>query len=88
MSDLQHAAPAGQTPSTINAMLQQLAANVRRLREELGLTIEDVAPVLELHPREYERLERGEHDPVDLALLARLGRALGVDPGELLVAAP
>jgi transcriptional regulator with XRE-family HTH domain len=62
---------------------QKLAANVRLLREEAGLTLEEVAHEAGLHWRHWQKVEAGEVN-VTLASLVRLAGALHVAVTRLL----
>lgn len=62
---------------------QQFGANLSRLREQAGITQEELAFRASLHRTEVGLLERGERIPkIDTA--AKLAGALGVTPAELL----
>jgi predicted transcriptional regulator len=52
-----------------------LAANLRRLREDAGLSQEALAHAADLHPNAIGLLERGQRDP-QLSTLLALVRAL------------
>ncbi len=56
-----------------------VGANVRRLRNERGLSQEALADEADLTPRHLGRIERGEGNPT-VAMLGRLARVLGVHP--------
>jgi transcriptional regulator with XRE-family HTH domain len=58
------------------------AANIRRLREDAGLTQEALAEAADLHMTDIARFETARREPGAL-IVARLARGLGVDPGEL-----
>jgi transcriptional regulator with XRE-family HTH domain len=61
----------------------QVGANVRRRRLELGLSQEDLAAAAGVHPTMIGRLERGEREP-RLHTIVAVGRALAVRPSDLL----
>jgi transcriptional regulator with XRE-family HTH domain len=61
----------------------QLAANIRRLRREAGLTQERLADLAGTHPGEISRLERAVRDP-QFSTLIRVARGLDVPPRALL----
>jgi len=63
--------------------LKLLGGNVRKRRQGLGLSQEDLADRAGLHRTYLGGIERGERN-VGLLNLVRLARALGVDPAELL----
>lgn len=62
---------------------EQLAANLRRLREAAGLTQQALSDRTGLHFTEISRLERGLRDP-RLSTLVRVARGLDVVPADLL----
>jgi transcriptional regulator with XRE-family HTH domain len=61
---------------------QKLAANVRRLREDAKLTLEEAAHRAGLHWRHWQKVEAGEVN-LTLATLVRLSGALDVEPARL-----
>ena len=61
----------------------RFAANLRRRREQAGLSQEALGFASKLHRTEVSLLERGERDP-RLSTVVRLARGLGVSVGELL----
>lgn len=63
--------------------LAQLAANVKRIRAERGLTQEEVANRGELSISDVGRVERGQRDP-GIGVLARIAYGLAVLPADLL----
>jgi transcriptional regulator with XRE-family HTH domain len=65
---------------------QKLAANARQLREEGGLTLEEVANRAGIHWRHWQKIESGEVN-LTLASLARVADALQVEPARLLSSA-
>ena len=62
---------------------KQLAASVRRIRQEKKLTLEDVSHRAQMHWRHWQKVEAGEVNAT-LRTLARLSAALGVEAGRLL----
>lgn len=64
-------------------MRGRFARNVRRLRIDAELTLEEAAHRADLHWRHWQKLEAGEVSPT-LRTLARLSEALRIDPRELL----
>jgi transcriptional regulator with XRE-family HTH domain len=60
----------------------QFGANLSRLREQSGVTQEELAFRASLHRTEIGLLERGGRIP-RIDTLAKLAGALGVEPGEL-----
>jgi transcriptional regulator with XRE-family HTH domain len=63
---------------------QSLAANVRRRRERLGISQEDLADRAQLDTRFVRRVEASRGIDVRISTLAKLARALGCTPGALL----
>jgi HTH-type transcriptional regulator, competence development regulator len=59
-----------------------LAANIRRCRQQSGLSQEDVAQACRCHRTEISLLERGGRDP-RLSTLLRVARALRVPVARL-----
>jgi transcriptional regulator with XRE-family HTH domain len=57
---------------------------IRQLREERGLTQEQVAALLDLHLTNYNKLENGKTD-LGVRRMKELARIFGVDPIEILV---
>lgn len=60
---------------------QQLGANLKRLREEAGLSQEALMWLSDVHRTQISKYERGETEP-QAAVLARLSRSLGVSAEE------
>ena len=63
--------------------LQAIGKNVRRLREALGISQEELADRAGLHRTYIGGIERGERN-LGLINLVKLAHALGVKPSELL----
>lgn len=63
---------------------QVVGRNVRRIREELGLSQEQLAFETELHRTYISGVERGVRNPTVL-VIDRLAEALRVSPHELLL---
>jgi transcriptional regulator with XRE-family HTH domain len=61
-----------------------IAANVRRLRAEKGLSQDQVADAAGLQTASYSRVERGESDDVLLSTLQKIAGGLDVSVLELL----
>lgn len=59
------------------------AANVRRLREEQGLTQRQLAEKCGFHPTAVTRLEKGRQAPT-LVTVDLIAAALGTDPATLI----
>ncbi len=64
------------------SVAKQFGANLSRLREQAGITQEDLAFRASLHRTEIGLLERGGRIP-RIDTLAKLAGALGVEPGAL-----
>lgn len=60
-----------------------LGENLRRARQRLGITQEEVSRRSGVHPTEVSRIELGKRDP-RVSTLRRLATAVEVSPGELL----
>lgn len=63
--------------------MTHLGKNLRRLREQCGMTQEDVALNSGVHATEVSRIERGKRDP-RVSTVEKLATALDVPPDELL----
>ena len=62
---------------------EQIAENIRKVREKKGLTQEEHAKKAGLNSNYYARVERGEAKPSGVTLM-KIKRALGVEYSELL----
>lgn len=60
-----------------------IGENLRRRREELGLTLEDVAERLGVHRSTVLRYERGETQRLSIETIERLARILSTTPAAL-----
>jgi len=69
------------------AYLQGLAANVKRLRQERGLSQTDLYFKADVHRTELGKIEAGETEP-RLMILHVLAHALGVTVDELIAGLP
>ena len=58
------------------------AANVRRLREQRGMTQEQLADASELHLNHVCKIENRQREP-KVETIAKLARGLGVESGPL-----
>lgn len=67
--------------------LQIFASNLRRLRDEAGLTQEALADQSGIDFASVGRIERGERDP-GVRTISRLAAGLGVEPADLMHAVP
>jgi len=63
---------------------QALAANVRRLRHQLGIGQEELAHRAKVHRTYMGSIERSEQN-ISIDNLEKIAKALGVDPHQLLV---
>jgi transcriptional regulator with XRE-family HTH domain len=63
--------------------LARLAANIKMLRDEKGMTQEDLADAAHLHRTAVSLIERREREP-RLTTIVVLARALGTTPSRLL----
>jgi transcriptional regulator with XRE-family HTH domain len=59
-----------------------VARNIRRLREERGLTQEELAARIRINRNYVGMIEREENSPT-VAMLERIARALGIEPARL-----
>lgn len=71
---------------TYRRLLINLAANIQRLRDELGLTQEEAAHRCSMPTRQWQVVESGEANAT-LITVARLCDGLGVSIGELFATA-
>lgn len=69
-------------PARSNNPAAAFAANVKRLREKRGLTMEEAAWSVKMHHTAWGRIESGERKPT-LETVFKLARALEVPPAEL-----
>jgi transcriptional regulator with XRE-family HTH domain len=69
------------TPASTIAFRDLLGTNLRRLREEAGLSQEDLMHLADVHRTQISKYERGEVEP-QAEVLARLSRALRVSAEE------
>jgi transcriptional regulator with XRE-family HTH domain len=60
---------------------------LRKMREDSGLTLAQLAQMSGLHPQTLVKFERGEREPQWSSVIA-LARALGVGPEEFLPPEP
>ena len=67
----------------MSTMSMRLGRRIRAARDERGLTQEAVAGKVGISRGYLARVETGRHEP-SLSMLAKLAKALGVKPGELL----
>lgn len=63
--------------------LALVAVNLRRIRDEKGMTQDALAQAASMDPSEIRRIESASRDP-GVRVLARLARGLGVPAAELL----
>lgn len=61
-----------------------IGANIRRIRKEQGLTIEDLAFYAETTSSHLGRIERGKTNPT-VKTLQRIAKALGVETADFFV---
>jgi transcriptional regulator with XRE-family HTH domain len=60
-----------------------LGENLRRARQHLGMTQEEVGHRSGVHPTEVSRIEAGKRDP-RVSTVERLAKAVGISPSDLL----
>jgi transcriptional regulator with XRE-family HTH domain len=66
---------------------EHFGRNLRRYRQKLGISQEQLAFDCDLNPSEIGRLERAKRDP-RLATICRVADGLGVSPAKLLAGIP
>jgi transcriptional regulator with XRE-family HTH domain len=66
---------------------QQVGANIKARRAELGLTQEEAASRAGLHPVEFARAERGSRD-LRVSTVVKIAAGLEIAAGELLRGLP
>ena len=59
-----------------------VARNIRRLRQERGLTQEELAVRIRINRNYVGMIERQENSPT-VAMLERIAKALGIEPARL-----
>ena len=64
------------------ALDRTIGANLKRCRNEAGLTQEQLAHLSGLHPTYVSLLERGQRNP-GFEIQVKLVGALGIDPNDL-----
>jgi transcriptional regulator with XRE-family HTH domain len=69
----------------VASVRQLFGTTLRRLREEAGLTQEDVADRADVHWTYLSQIENGKRTP-GLENIVHLAKAIGVTPAELLAA--
>lgn len=70
------------SPNKLDAVVAQLGANIRRLRERAGLTQDDLAEQTGIAVRSLSRIETGAMRP-SLATVVEIAGALGVPVARL-----
>ena len=63
--------------------MEIFAKRLKELRTEKGLTLRDIAKVLDITPRAYARYEKNTSEPKQ-EMLVRIARYFGVTPNYLL----
>jgi transcriptional regulator with XRE-family HTH domain len=66
----------------VDDALARVAANLRRIREEQGMTQDALAEAASMDAAEIRRIESASRDP-GVRVLARLASGLGVPPADL-----
>lgn len=74
-------------PSTHRATVKALRANLRRRRNELGITQEVAAERMQIAARHYQKIEAGELN-LTLRTLCKLADALRTQPADLVSRRP
>lgn len=74
---------ARRVPTKPSDLLQVLRRALRERRNDLGLTQEEVADVLGMAVRHYQKIEAGELN-ITLRTLARVASAVRTSPADLL----
>ena len=65
------------------AWKRKLGQNIKKFRQEKGLTQEQAAGQYDCTARHWQRLEEGSQNP-SAAVLVKLARMLGIKPSRLL----
>ena len=68
----------GKPKLTAKALRRRFARNMRRLREEQGLTLEAAAELADLNWKHWQKIETGEVNAT-LKTMVRMANALDVD---------
>jgi transcriptional regulator with XRE-family HTH domain len=68
---------------TVNTQLRSFGGNVRRLRNERGLTQEKLAELTELNIRTVQKIEAGQTN-ILITTAARIQKALSCEWGSLM----
>lgn len=61
-----------------------LSSNLKRLRQEIGMSLEDLAQAVGTSRQNIHRYEKGQIGSVSVEMVELLAKALGVEPSELL----
>lgn len=69
---------------TETVIRRRLGSNLRKKRTAASLTVKKAAERAAMSPRHWQKIEAAEVN-VTLFTLARIGEALNVEPGELLL---
>ena len=69
---------------TETVLRRRLGSNVRKKRNSASLTVKKAAERAEMSPRHWQKIEAAQANAT-LFTLARMGEALDVEPGELLL---
>ena len=72
---------------TETILRRRLGANVRSKRTSSSLTVKKAAARAEMNPRLWQKIEAGQSNAT-LFTLVRIGEALDVEPGHLLLEPP
>ncbi len=59
-----------------------IGANIRRIREQQGLSVQDLAKIMGVQPRIVRQWESGEVQPQPYCTLWRMSRLLGMPMNE------
>lgn len=65
-------------------IIKEFGANLRRVRENKGLSLRELAHRADIATNTVNRIEQGITD-TSMTTIVRIAEALGVDPGELFV---
>lgn len=66
-------------------LIQRVARNLKKLREQSGLTQEELADHCKMEYKQYQRYEGTTLEDMRLSTIEKLAKGLKVDPEELVM---